>query len=237
MRICLVTILTGLSLCFKEWWEDSKVPDLTDLTFFDVVGKDKWVLVKFFTTWCGYCRLMAPEYDKLYEKLAENRKDILVYRIESERNHETPGLYGIRSYPKLVLFKPDQPNIHKVYKYQRTESAMLSWIEKEVPAPTLKVLEDDIIPVNKTENITQISNQDNEEINFLKDEIKSLNIRLNTLEKELEGLRNITFVGVPDNTKQSSFKNIRLHDILLFAVLLFILIAAIFTIRRIYKKL
>jgi thiol-disulfide isomerase/thioredoxin len=235
----LITLLSSC-LSFKEWWEGGAVPDLTDQTFFDVVGKDKWVLVKFFTTWCGYCRLMAPEYDKLYETLKEKRPEILVYRIECEKNFETPGLYGIRSYPKLVLFKPDQPNIYKIYKYQRTEAAILSWIEQVVPKETLKVLDDSTKAVNKTENITKVNNQDSEDIAFLKDEIKYLNTKLLGLEKELETIKNTTLgnAAKPANNKPNLLlKDIRLQDVIFIGVLVFILIAAVFTIRRIYKKL
>ena len=43
------------------------VVELTSGNFDEIVGKEKYVVVKFYTKWCRYCRIMAPEYEKLYE--------------------------------------------------------------------------------------------------------------------------------------------------------------------------
>jgi thiol-disulfide isomerase/thioredoxin len=246
-NLAVLLIITKTCLGFKEWWEKSDVPSLTDDTFFDVVGKDKWVLVKFFTTWCRYCKLLQPEFDKVYEALKEERKDILIYRIECEKNTNTPALYGITSYPKMILFKPEQPNIHEIYKYQRTAEYIVSWLEDTVPKPSLKMLED--VPEAKPQdaghkNITKISNQDNEEINFVKDEIKLLYDKLAGLEKELAIMKDNTIALInnkpnkeAEKKQKDNFKSFNVRDMVFIAILLFVIVAAILTVRKVYNKL
>jgi thioredoxin 1 len=116
--------------CYKEWWENSNVPDLTKNNFFDVVGTDKWVFVKFYTTWCGYCRKMATEFDKLYEQIEKKRDNILIRRLEGDSNEEITNAYDIHSFPKLVLYKPGSDKIYALYKGQRTAEEMMNFLNK-----------------------------------------------------------------------------------------------------------
>ena len=64
--IILSLIQTTLSI--KEWWEETKVPILNETNFYDIIGHEKYVVVKFFTKWCIYCKYMSPEYEKFFEQ-------------------------------------------------------------------------------------------------------------------------------------------------------------------------
>ncbi len=63
-------------------------------------------LVDFFATWCGPCRMLSPEL----EKLAEKRTDINVIKVDVDEFGELAGLYNVRVVPTLVLLK-DGANI------------------------------------------------------------------------------------------------------------------------------
>lgn len=63
----------------------------------EVLGSDKPVLVDFFATWCGPCKMMAPAV----EKLAEESMDIA-------------GRYGVMNVPTLILFKDGRAVERKV---------------------------------------------------------------------------------------------------------------------------
>ena len=63
-------------------------------------------LVDFFTTWCGPCRMLSPEL----EKLAEKRTDINVIKVDVDEFGELAALYNVRVVPTLVLLK-DGANI------------------------------------------------------------------------------------------------------------------------------
>lgn len=79
------------------------VYQFTDSNFdSEVVNSEKPVLVDFWATWCGPCKLVTPEI----EKLAEEKKDELkVGKLNVDDNRDTAIRYGISSIPTLLLFK------------------------------------------------------------------------------------------------------------------------------------
>jgi thiol-disulfide isomerase/thioredoxin len=126
-ELLFILIISSIG-CYTEWWQNSKVPDLTNKDFFQVVGKDKWVFVKFYTTWCTYCRKMAPEFDKLYSLIEDSKADIVIRRLEGDSNEKITDTYGIHSFPKLALFRPKSKNVYLLYKGKRTAEEMLKFI-------------------------------------------------------------------------------------------------------------
>lgn len=63
---------------------------------------DKLVLVDFFATWCGPCKMLAP----IVSEIANEYKDkINVYKVNVDENQELAIKYGIVSIPTLVFFK------------------------------------------------------------------------------------------------------------------------------------
>lgn len=144
MRQTLITLVTlylvCTTSCFKQWYEDSPVVELTTDNFFDYVGQNQYVMVKFFTTWCKYCRIMAPAYDKLFEIMKETRKDIVIARLESDANSEITDSYDIHSFPKVVLFGPNNQQIYLYYEGERSVSEMMNWLNRVAPAPVQRKL-------------------------------------------------------------------------------------------------
>ena len=62
------------------------------------------VLVDFFATWCGPCRMLAPVID---EVAAENA-DVKVYKVDIDQSPDVAARYGVTSVPTLVVFKDGQ---------------------------------------------------------------------------------------------------------------------------------
>lgn len=85
----------------------SNVPEVTDATFEQLVTQaERPVIVDFWAAWCGPCRLVAPEIDKIAEKYAGQ---VDVYKLDVDANPHTAAHFGIMSIPTVAYFQPGQP--------------------------------------------------------------------------------------------------------------------------------
>jgi thioredoxin 2 len=67
-----------------------------------LAGTDIPVLVDFYADWCGPCKMMAPILDELaHERMGE----VLVLKLDTDRNPTTPNGLGIRGIPTMILFR------------------------------------------------------------------------------------------------------------------------------------
>ncbi len=79
---------------------------LTDANFDgDVLQSDLPVLVDFWATWCAPCKAIAPMIDTVANEYAGKVK---VGKVNVDDNPATPGKYGVRGIPTLILFKDGQ---------------------------------------------------------------------------------------------------------------------------------
>jgi thioredoxin 1 len=80
-----------------------EILNVTDASFDEEVLKSTLpVLIDFWAAWCVPCRMIGPTV----EDLAESHKDKLkVAKMNVDENMKTPGKYGIRGIPTLLLFK------------------------------------------------------------------------------------------------------------------------------------
>ena len=71
-------------------------------TFSKIINDDKPVLVDFHATWCGPCKMMAPEL----QRFAQNNKDnVRVLKVDIDKNQPTASKFNIQGVPTLILFK------------------------------------------------------------------------------------------------------------------------------------
>lgn len=76
--------------------------EITDATFEEVVlNSDKPVLVDFWATWCGPCRMVGPVIDQVSD---EYEGKAVVGKVDVDANQEFAAKYGVRNIPTVLLF-------------------------------------------------------------------------------------------------------------------------------------
>lgn len=76
------------------------------------------VLIDFWATWCGPCRMQAPILEQLTEEYDES--ELKIVKMDVDENPETPASFGIMSIPTLIL-KKDGEIVEKAVGVQSKE--------------------------------------------------------------------------------------------------------------------
>ena len=85
----------------------SKPITVSDASFQDDVLKASTpVLVDFWATWCGPCRMIAPVLEEI---ASENEGKITIAKLDVDANNASAQKYNVMSIPTLILFKNGEP--------------------------------------------------------------------------------------------------------------------------------
>ncbi len=77
--------------------------EITDATFEkEVLQADKPVVVDFWATWCGPCKMIAPILEEIAGEMGDKVK---VTKLDVDSNNRTAGKYNIMSIPSLLFFR------------------------------------------------------------------------------------------------------------------------------------
>ena len=74
---------------------------VTKENFAEVKASDKPVLLDFFATWCGPCRMISP----FIEQIADEHPEYVIAKIDVDEEPELAQEFGIQSIPTLVVIK------------------------------------------------------------------------------------------------------------------------------------
>lgn len=88
--------------------------------FDEIVSKGN-VLVDFYATWCGPCKMLAPELEDIKDK-------VQIMKVDIDENLELCKRFGVMSVPTLVYFKKDGSNVSNI-GYMTSEE-ILKFIQK-----------------------------------------------------------------------------------------------------------
>ncbi|KAJ1853546.1 hypothetical protein LPJ57_007518, partial [Coemansia sp. RSA 486] len=81
----------------------SSVVELTPKNFKEVVDGSKDVLVKFYAPWCGHCKNMAEDYEKLAEGY-KHSEDIVIAEVNADDHRDLGTKFGVQGFPTLKFF-------------------------------------------------------------------------------------------------------------------------------------
>lgn len=106
--------------------------DVTVLTpdnFENEVGKDRGALVEFYAPWCGHCKKLAPEYEKLGASF-KKVKSVLIAKVDCDEHKSLCSKYSVSGFPTLKWF-PKGSLEPKDYNGGRTADDLTSFVNTE----------------------------------------------------------------------------------------------------------
>lgn len=102
---------------------------LTEENFEKEVGQDRGALVEFYAPWCGHCKKLAPEYEKLGESF-KKAKSVLIGKVDCDEHKSVCSKYGVSGYPTIQWF-PKGSLEPKKYEGARSAKALVEFVNNE----------------------------------------------------------------------------------------------------------
>ncbi|CAL9765927.1 unnamed protein product [Musa acuminata subsp. burmannicoides] len=120
-----------LALLFACALADDDVFVLTEANFEKEVGQDRGALVEFYAPWCGHCKKLAPEYEKLGSSF-KKAKSVLIGKVDCDEHKGLCSKYGVSGYPTIQWFpKGSLEPKRSVYEGPRTAESLAEFVNTE----------------------------------------------------------------------------------------------------------
>jgi protein disulfide-isomerase A6 len=109
----------------------SNVVELTPANF-DSIALDatKDVLVEFFAPWCGHCKSLAPEYEKLANIYASDA-DIVIAKVDADKHRDLGSRYDVSGFPTLKWFGKSSKESPEDYNSGRDMNSFVDFIREK----------------------------------------------------------------------------------------------------------
>lgn len=99
-------------------------------TYRDIVyNNDKDVFVKYYATWCGHCKSLAPKYDEV-AKAFEKDANVIIAKMDAAENDLDEQQFEVTGFPTLYFFKAGSKDAAIRYNGERTAEGITEFINK-----------------------------------------------------------------------------------------------------------
>ncbi|XP_061338419.1 probable protein disulfide-isomerase A6 isoform X2 [Gastrolobium bilobum] len=102
---------------------------LSEENFEKEVGQDRGALVEFYAPWCGHCKKLAPEYEKLGLSF-KKAKSVLIGKVDCDEHKSLCSKYGVSGYPTIQWF-PKGSLEPKKYEGPRNAESLTEFVNTE----------------------------------------------------------------------------------------------------------
>ena len=114
---------------------NSAVVKLTSENFASFIEENPLILAEFFAPWCGYCKMLGPEYSKAADSLNESHPKIKLAQIDCTEDEALCLEHGIRGYPTLKIIRDGDSKSAEDYQGPREASGIADYmIKQSLPA-------------------------------------------------------------------------------------------------------
>ena len=104
-----------------------KAPQVTDDTFGELIETDKGIMIDFYASWCGPCKVLGPIVDELAQ---ENEGRVKIVKVDTEANPKLSQLFKIKSIPTIAFIK---------------DKKLIEVRNGMIPKPNLQEMIDDLV--------------------------------------------------------------------------------------------
>jgi len=109
----------------------SNVVDLTPANFDKIVlDTNKDVLVEFFAPWCGHCKHLAPDYEKVANAFA-NEPNVVIAKVDADAHKDLGGRYGVTGFPTIKFFGKSNKESPEDYNGGRDIPSFVSFMNEK----------------------------------------------------------------------------------------------------------
>lgn len=134
----MVFILISLALgASQNWWRTSKVFDLTKANYKEHIGKDKHIVIDFYSPNCHFCHLMFNEWEGVWEYYNSPEStwftpNLLITRVNAAAEPLLKTQFSIMVFPSIVFIPAGKDTVSAIFQGNRLKTPFLRWIDEQV---------------------------------------------------------------------------------------------------------